>query len=415
MFDGYRRLLSKPGASSFVFAGLLSRLVGSMFNISLILMIQIQYSSYAVAGRVAAIGVFVWALQTVPTARIVDRLGQRAAMWPMVGLHVVGVVIAISAAMARGPEFILWIAVVFASLTGPLGSLTRARWSHLLTTDQEIHAAFSLEGALDETLYIAGPALSVVLATSVHPAAGLVVSTAALVTGMAILLPQTATEPPPRTGADGASLGLRVPLPVVAVSLIAVALGLMFGAFDLSTVAFADSLGQKRWAGAALGVLSIGSFLGGLTYGSRKWNSPLWSRIVVVSLLVAAGFSLLAAQPNLVLFGAVGFFAGSVIAPLLASSDNVIQRSVKKDQLMEGLAWLRIGIGIGVGAGAWLAGALIEKTGARAGLALAGGSAVLVAVAALATIPWLRTVRGADADADGIDLEIEAPPVPPSF
>lgn len=414
MFDGYRILLSKPGASSFVFAGLLSRLVGSMFNISLILMIQIQYSSYAVAGRVAAIGVFVWALQTVPTARIVDRLGQRAAMWPMVGLHIVGVVIAIATAMTRGPEPILWIAVVFASLTGPLGSLTRARWSHLLTTDQEIHTAFSLEGALDETLYIAGPALSVVLATSVHPAAGLVVSTTALVVGMGILLPQKATEPPRRTDADGAGLGRRVPTPVIAVSLIAAALGLMFGAFDLSTVAFADSLGQKPWAGAALGMLSIGSLLGGLVYGSRKWKSPLWRRIVVASLLVAAGFSLLAVQPNLILFGAVGLFAGSVIAPLLASSDNVIQRSVKKHQLMEGLAWLRIGIGIGVGAGAWLAGGLIQETGARAGLALAGGSAALVAVAALVTIPWLRSVRGAESDV-AEDEPVGAPALPPSF
>ncbi len=413
MFDDYRTLLGIPGATSFVFAGLLSRLVGSMFNISLILMIQAQYSSWAIAGRVAAIGVFVWALQTVPTARIVDRLGQRVAMWPMVGLHVVGVIIAITTAMLRGPEPVLWLAVVFASLTGPLGSLTRARWSHLLTKDQEIHAAFSLEGALDETLYIAGPTLATVLATSVHPAAGLVVSTTALLVGMSILLPQTATEPPPRRGTDGASLGLHVPRPVIAVSLIAMALGLMFGAFDISTVAFADQLGHKSWAGAALGVLSLGSFLGGLWYGSRKWKTPLGHRVVVVSVLVAVGFSLLAVQPNLVLFSAVGFFAGATIAPLLASSDNVIQRSVKKHQLMEGLAWLRIGIGIGVGAGAWLAGALIEAKSARAGLTLAGGAALLVAVTALATIPWLRFVRGQDAGP--IDATIDAPPVPPLF
>jgi hypothetical protein len=413
VFDDYRILLSKPGASSFVFAGLLSRLVGSMFNVSLLLMIQIQYSSYAIAGRVTAIGVVVWALQTVPTARIVDRLGQRAAMWPMVGLHIVGVVIAIATAMTRGPEPLLWLAVVFASLTGPLGSLTRARWSHILTTDQEIHAAFSLEGALDETLYVAGPALSVILATSVHPAAGLVVSTTTFVVGMAILLRQTATEPPPRASTDGATLGRRVPPPVIAVSLIAAALGLMFGAVDLSTVAFADELGHKKWAGVAIGVLSLGSFLGGLTYGSRKWKTPLWRRIVAVSVLVAAGFSLLAVQSNLVLFSLVGFVAGGTIAPLLASSDNVIQRSVKKHQLMEGLAWLRIGIGIGVSAGMWMAGALIETQGARAGLALAGGSALLVAVAALATSPWLRSVRGHEEAP--VDAAIDAPPVPPNF
>lgn len=394
MLDRYRAILAYPGARAFTFAGLLSRLPISMFNISLILMVQIQYDSYAMAGRVAAIGTLIWAAQTLPTARIVDRVGQRRAMWPMIGLHLVGVAMAVTTAMVRGPEVWLWTAAVFASLSGPLGSLTRARWSHILRSDDDVHTAFSLEGSLDELLFIGGPTLSAILCVGVHPAAGLLVSSAALLGGAVVLLSQSSTEPPPRSAEDGAPLGLRVPRAVIAVTLIATALGMMFGAIDISTVAFADAEGHKAWAGPALAVLSLGSFIGGLANGAVRWTVDLWVRVVGASVLVALGFTVMALQPTLVLFAIVGFFAGAVIAPLLAGTDTTIQRAVRGDQLTEGLAWLRIGIGIGVAAGAWAAGVLIETQSARAALALAAVAAALVAVAALSTIPWLRAVRG---------------------
>lgn len=413
MFDGYRDLLSRPGARSFTFAGFVSRLIIPMFNISLILMIQIQYDSYAIAGQVAAIGVFVWAAQTVPTARLVDRFGQRAAMWPLVALHVAGTVIAVATSMLRGPVPFLWVAVVFASLSGPVGSLTRARWSHILTTEQEIHSAFSLEGALDEVLFVGGPLVATVLTTSVHPAAGILTASAALVVGMGILLPQTASEPPARRGTGGGGLGLRVPRPVIAVTLVSTAMGLIFGAFDISVVAFADSLGLKPWAGAVLGVVAFGSFLGSLAYGARRWRWPMWARIVVASGIVAVGFSVVSLQSGLVALAIVGFFAGSAIAPLFATSDAITQRSVRRDQLTEGLAWSRIGIGVGVGIGAWLGGGLIESEGARAGLHFSGGAAILVAFTALATIPWLRAVgRRRVREADVL---VDPSPVPPNI
>ncbi len=411
MFDRYRDLLTRPGAAAFAFSGLLSRLPGAMFNISVFFMVQIQYDSYEIAGRVIAIGTLAWAAQTVPTARLIDRLGQRAGMIPLVGLHVTGVTIAIATAMLRGPEAWLWVAAVLASLSGPLGSLTRARWSHILTSDQEIHTAFSLEGVLDEILYMGGPALAAVLATQIYPPLGLLVSTAALLVGISILLSLTATEPPPRR-AGGGGLGFRVPKIVIAVTMIAFALGLLFGTIDVSTVKFAEEQGVKWAAGIILAFLSFGSFLGGLLYGSRTWKASLERRIVAGSLLAAIGFWAMALMPNLGLFSLCGFFAGATIAPLIAGSDNAIQRSVKKAELVEGLAWLRIGIGIGVAIGAWLAGALIERSGAQGGLALTGLSAVFVAVAALAVSPWLGHRLGKRARP--VDIHVESPPAQPA-
>jgi MFS family permease len=421
VLDTYRVILRKPGAMQFASAGLLSRLPMSMFNISVILMVQIQYDSYSMAGRVAAIGTFVWAIQTVPTARLVDRIGQRRAMIPLSVLFVVGAVLVMWTAMTNGPEWLLWVGVAVSSISGPVGSLTRARWSHILRND-EIHTAFALEGALDEVLFIGGPALATILATVVWPPLGLIVCTLALIVGMSLLLPQTATQPPKRAETGGSSLGLRLPAAVIAVALIATALGLMFGAFDISAVAFADEHGLKSLSGVILAVLSVGSLLGGLYYGSHHWRIPLWKRTVIFAGLVGVGFVALGFAPNLLIFSVIGFFAGATIAPTMTNIDSVVQRVVKSDQITEGMAWVRIGIGIGVAFGAWAAGWLIQNEGARYGLAVAAASAVLVFVLAVATVPLLK--RGTDREGEGDGdaetprdpasaLLVENPPVPP--
>lgn len=390
MLDTYRVILAKPGATAFAFGGLLARLPIAMFNISLILMVQIQYDSYEMAGRVAAIGILVWAAQTVPTARLTDRWGQRAVMWPLMVLHVGGVALAITTAMRTGPEYLLWIAAAIASLQGPLGALTRARWSHILDRDKDIHTAFALEGSLDEVLFIGGPAVATILATAVWAPLGLIVSTVGTLIGITVLLSQRRTEPPTRKQAGGISLGWSLPPAVIAAALITGGLGLVFGAFDISAVAFADEFGMKSLSGVLIGVLALGSLAGGLTYGSRHWATPLWKRTVLGSLAVAVGFSAISVSPNLWVFAVIGFFAGATIAPTITNVDTVVQRVVQRGQITEGMAWLRIGMGVGVAAGAWIAGYLVDTAGARSGLFVAAGAGIVMLGIALLTAPLLK-------------------------
>jgi len=384
----YRSLLSRPGARQFALAGLLARLPISTVGISTTLMVQIQYGKWEIAGRVAAVGVAVWALQTLPTARLIDRKGQRA-MIPLAALFVAGIVLLVVTAMMRGPEWLLWLGAGISSVSGPLGSLTRARWSHILESDDQIHTAFSLEGALDEVLFVAGPAFATAMAYAVHPASGLVVAVVANVIGLTLLLRERRTEPPVRK-VGGAGLGFRVPVGVIATAFIAIGLGSMFGALDISTVAFAKAQGHGGAGGVVLGIISGGSFVGGLFYGARKWRAPLWKRLLMGALLLAAGFSLLSAMPTLLTYAAVGFVVGMVIAPAITAQDSVAQRLVPQDQLLEGMSWLRIGLGAGVALGGWLSGRLIDHDGYRAGLHVMAFSAISVAVFALAGIWWIR-------------------------
>ncbi|MDE0572034.1 MFS transporter [Demequina sp. B12] len=421
----YRSILSRPGAKSFAFSGLLSRVPMSMFNISFILMVQIEYGSYEMAGRVAAIGILFWALQTVPTSRLADRIGQRAAMIPLAMLHVVGAVLGVWAAINQQPEWVLWIAVILASCQGPLGSLTRARWSHMLKSDEDIHTAFALEGALDEVLFISGPALATILATTVWPAAGLVVSTSAMVVGLTILLSQRATEPPARrTSGKEHTLGLRIPRTIIAVTFVALGLGVMFGAVDISVVAFAEEMGHKGWSGLALGVIAFGSFVGGLFYGTRHWKTPLWKRLIIGTAMLAIGMTVLTFSVNLVMLAVIGFLAGIAIAPTITNCDTAVQRVVKRDQITEGMGWLRIGQGVGVSFGAWAGGYLVDHLDAQAGLFLAAGAAIAMMGIAVLTAPVVRKgterpgiAAGDDAEPPsmhGADDWVDTPPIAPN-
>lgn len=399
----YRALLNRPGARQFALAGLLARLPMSTVGISTTLMVQIQYGKWEIAGRVAAVGVAVWALQTLPTARLIDRKGQRA-MIPLAALFVIGIGIVVVTAMTRGPEWLLWIGAGVSSFSGPLGSLTRARWSHILDSDDQIHTAFSLEGAFDEVLFVAGPAVATLMAYAVHPASGLLLAVIANVIGLTLLLRERKTEPPVRV-VGGKGLGRRVPAGVIATACVAVGLGSMFGALDISTVAFAKAEGHGAAGGIVLGIISGGSFVGGLLYGAHKWKTPLWKRLLVSALLLAAGFGLLSAMPTFWSFAAVGFAVGMTIAPSITAQDSVTQRLVPQDQLLEGMSWLRIGLGAGVALGGWLSGRLIDSDGYRAGLHVTALSAASVAVLALAGIWWIRrdtlaaTAAGASDDA----------------
>ncbi|WP_084106423.1 MFS transporter [Demequina sp. NBRC 110056] len=424
MLAPYRSILTHPGAKAFAFAGLLSRLPMSMFNISFILMVQIQYDSYEMAGRVAAIGIVVWALQTVPTSRLVDRIGQRRAMLPLLALHVTGATVGILVAVNQGAEWLLWIAVAVASLSGPLGSLTRARWSNILDSDEDIHTAFALEGVLDEVLFIGGPALATILATAVWAPAGLVVSTVGTVIGLLILLSLTATEPPARGSAGGAGLGLKIPPAVIGATFIALGLGTMFGAFDISVVGFAEEQGHKTLSGVLLGIVSAGSFAGGLLYGARHWRMELWKRTVIGTVVLALGFGILTLAEGMIVFAIIGFFAGAAIAPTLTNADTIVQRVVKRDQITEGMSWLRIGMGVGVALGAWIAGYLVDNVGAHAGLYTSAGAAVAMVGMALIAAPVIRrgTSRPDAAEADDVhppsqrdaDEWVEQPYTPPN-
>ncbi|WP_307858068.1 MFS transporter [Cellulomonas fulva] len=390
MLAPYRDVLSRPGALAFSAAGVVARLPISMVGIGIVLAVSGIYDSYALAGQVSAVLVVTSALTAPLIARLVDRHGQARVMLPALAICATGLTALVIALMTRAPEPVLFLTAVVGGVSGQFGSLVRARWSAVLKGEPAaLHTAYSLESALDEVVFIVGPAAATVLATSVAPSAGIVVPLVATVLGGLWFLSQRRTEPAPspRQATGGGSL-LRAPGMLVLI-VVFLAMGTIFGATDVSTVAFAEESGQKSAAGFILAVFAAGSLVSGLLYGARHWVRPLWVRFGIGMVALAVGVSLFVLVHSLAALAAVMFVTGFAIAPTLINGNGLVQELVPAARLTEGLTWVGTSLGVGVSIGSSIAGVRIDAEGSHGGflvVVLAGAAALVATLASLRTL-----------------------------
>lgn len=403
MFRPYRTVLSRPGALAFSSWGVLARLPISMVGIGIVLMVSALHGSYALAGQVSGAYVVAQAVCSPALARLVDRHGQARVMRPAVVVSAAALTALIVAAAASWPTWTLYVAAaVTGAAMGSLGALVRARWSYLLTEPAEVHTAYALESALDELVFIIGPVLATLLATGVRPEAGLVVPVAAGLVGGLALLRLRSTEPPAATSVDGPRVRgsvMRSPGMLV-LAAVFVAMGAIFGATDVSTVAFAQEQGDKAAAGAVLAAFAAGSMVAGFGYGARHWTTPLWRRFAIGVVALACGVSLFFAATSLPVLAVVMFVTGFTIAPTLVNGNGMVQQFVAPSRLTEGLTWVGTSLGIGVSGGSAVAGAAIDAFGSRGGFNVVMGAGALAVVA---TVASLRTLRAGVADVDALE------------
>ena len=415
MLQPYRDVLSRPGALAFSASGIVARLPMSMVGIGIVLMVSTLYGSYGLAGRVSAVLVVAQAICTPQLARFVDRYGQARVMRPAVVVSAVSLVGLVVAASLQADEVWLYVTAALAGATiGSFGALVRARWNHLLGADARgIHTAYSLESALDELVFVVGPVAATVLATSVSPAAGLVVPIVAMVVGGFAFLALRGSEPPPAPRHERRIGGAVLRRPgVVVIVLVFVAIGSIFGATDVATVAFAEEAGRKELAGVILAVFALGSLISGLAYGARHWVSPLHRRFAIGVVALAVGVcAFFLAQSLWVLAGAM-FVVGFAIAPSIINGNALVAELVPSGRLTEGLAWVSTGLSIGVSVGSSVAGARIDAVGSSGGflvVVVSGVGALLTTVLALPALRRHAASRDAVPDAPAVEAEPSSP------
>ncbi|ACZ29202.1 major facilitator superfamily MFS_1 [Xylanimonas cellulosilytica DSM 15894] len=447
----YADVLRVPGAAAFSAAGGLARLPNAMVGIGTVLMVQEYTGSYGLAGRVSAVLVVAQALAAPQVARFVDRAGQRRVLLPLLVVTTAGLIGLVAAAGAGAPEpVLLLIAAIAGASQGSYGSYVRARWTHAVHDPGRLHTAFSLEAVVDEVAFIIGPIAATVLATAVIPAGGLLVAALAGAAGGFALLVQRRTEPPVRRSDDGGGVrgdvvgrardgdvvgrtgdgGDRpadgpgrdvvgeaeidvvtraddgtivevaattadrrsaILMPgIPGLALVFLAMGTIFGAVDVSTVAFASEQGARGLAGVILAAFALGSMLSGLVYGAVHWQSRLSTRFAVGTAALAVGVSLFLTAQSKVALAVAMCVTGVAIAPTLINGNAMVQSLVPANRLTEGLAWIATATGGGAALGSWLAGTRIDDAGSQAGFWVAMIAGWTCAVMALVSLPTLR-------------------------
>jgi predicted MFS family arabinose efflux permease len=389
----YAEIFRIPGARRFSAACFVGRIPISMIGLGIILMVSAATGRYATAGAVAATGSLCYAVAAPRLGRLTDRVGQHAVLRPLTAVFAVTAVAFVACAQLRAPLWTLFVTAAMFNATMPsLGSFVRARWSYLLGDSPLLHTAFSFESVADEMIFVTGPALVTLLATQVLPAAGIAVAAVLAVTGSLLLAGQHGTEPPatPRQRSDGRAIttaGMPVIMGIFA------ALGAMFGTIDLSTVAFASEHHSKPLAGLILGTYALGSATGGLWYGARHWRAPLHRRFVITLAGMIAGVAPLWALPSVAVLWSVIFFCGLSISPTLIAGFSLIERTMPRGLLTEGMALLSTAIGVGLAVGPPVAGRLVDSRGAHWGYAFALACGI---VALTVGLLGARRLRGGD-------------------
>ena len=394
VLDSYRRVLARPGALAFSSAALVARLPISMVGLGIVLLVEASTGSYGLAGTVSAVFVLAEAACAVLHGRWVDHFGQSRVLPLAISVFGAGLALMMVAVENDWPR--AWT-YVFAAVAGAalpqVGASVRTRWSHLLDEPGEKQTAFALEAVLDEVVFVVGPVLVTLLATSWHPVAGLTAALVSGVVGTFAFAAQRRTEPPAGRSAPAAA---RAAMPwrlVLTLALVCLTLGALFGAAEVTTVAFAEEHGQRWVAGWLLAAWSLGSLLAGLVTGAVAWRSSPDVRLRWGSAAMALAMAPLMFVDSVPLMAVVLLVGGFAIAPTMIAAMTMVEQHVPAGRLTEGMAILHTGIVAGVAPGASVAGFVVDHSGASAAYAVALVGGVLGALAAQTArpSPSLRT------------------------
>jgi MFS family permease len=386
MLTTYRRVLTRPGALPFSMSGLVARLPISMVTLGIVLLVTTRTGSYTLAGTMSAAFVVTNAVGSVPQARLLDRLGQSRVLPACLAVFTAGLVGTMVCVELSLPVVWAHLCAATAGATMPqIGASVRARWSVLLPDKADLRVAFAFESVADEVVFIVGPALVTVLATVVHPLAGLTSAVLACLVGTTLLVAQKRTEPPaaPRDRRIGADvLPWRVLAPLVACAAV---LGFLLGGTEVAVVAFSDEQGATALSGLMLAVWALGSLLAGVATGALPTVASnatrfRWGLVALAVLTLPLPF-----VSSFAALGVVLFLAGFAISPTLIAGFAWVEETVPASRTTEGITLFVTGLGVGIAPGAAVVGRVVDTAGASASFAVTAAAGLVGAGLGLAT------------------------------
>lgn len=378
-------MFRNPGSATVVVAGLVATIGHFTTVLSTVFLLSAGTGRYAAAGAVASAYALTYAVVSPMTSRLADR-------YPV---HRVLVCTAVAgagcragflvAALAHAPVWALFLLSGMSGAAMPsVGSVVRARWANLLRGTSLLRTALALQSILDELVFVVGPLIVSVLATSVSPAAPPALGLLLIAGGQVTLAVQCRRATEERRHSEAAaptrgSLLRRSGFVPMVVGFIAI--GAAQTMVELVTVAFCQQHGVKSLSGVVLALFALGSATAGLWYGSRDWRMPAQRMLVMLAGLFAAGTWLFVAAPTVWFLAGAALVLGATLAPMTIAGFSVVHQRIEAARLTEGMTWLSTGMGLGIGVGSVTAGSVVDALGTRVSFIVAAGAALIAVVA----------------------------------
>ncbi len=383
-FARYAALLHAREVRQIFAASLVGRLPIGITGLAILILVQTSSGSFAEGG--AAAGCYVAGLAAIaPTVgRLIDRYGPRRILIACSVLFPAALVSLVAAVRGEGPA---WMTFAFATGAGacfpPITVCMRTYFKQRFGEDVLLGTAYSLESVLIELIFIVGPMLVAFFVAFASAAAAVWAAAACGCAGTLLFVRSPALRNwriEPRSAPS--LLGpLAEPgfIPLIGVVL---CYSTAFGLLEVGITAYATEKGNAALAGVLLGLMSVGSALGGIAYGSRSWHFPLARQFALMLAMMAGGLALLSLPWQPLPFAALAVFAGVVMAPALIIQSMLVARTARPAYSTEAFTWSSSALLAGVGIGLTLGGGLLEVFQSSAALAVAASSALLAAAGA---------------------------------
>ncbi|RGE21033.1 MFS transporter [Leucobacter sp. wl10] len=263
-----------------------------------------------------------------------------------------------------------------------------------------ISTVLAYESAADEIIFVFGPVIVGLLATTMGawaPIAGAAALTLVFVTAFALHRTGVDAKSPEERAATlaPASELARPSLLVVVVGIFAV--GMVFGTTLTSLTAFMQARGAAESAGLFYGVMGVGSAILAISVALFSPRFTLRYRWLVFALCIVAGEAILSSAGRA--GSGVGIVAAGLavtgvgIGPLLVTLYGFGSARSPEGRSATVMTMLGSGIMLGQSLAAAVTGAVAEELGAGAAMVLPLCAGLVVVLAGL--INWLLTPRGA--------------------
>ena len=377
----YIEILRLPGILRVTASQLLARLPLGMIALATLLHVEHSVGSYAVAGVTVACVSVGEAVAAPILSRLVGVTGVPLTLMVAAVANAASLVLLSAVPLEGATPFLIGLLVGVS--VPPVMPAIRAVYPRLVPRDK-VGSLFALDTTAQELIWVGGPILAVLLSSSLSTAFALWVAAGITLVGTAwfVTTPKLADVTIPRaTEAAGRVLRYRsVQIAMVSSG----ALVASFTALELGVVARFD--GDEAIAGLLLAASALGSLIGGLLLGHRRFRLR---EIVGALAIVAAGTALAGVDRGVGLLLVALFISGFGFAPALAALYYMVSNEVDEKSSTEAFGWLNTAALFGGAAGAAIAGVVSESLG------VPGAFLVAVLLATSATVsPAIARVRG---------------------
>jgi predicted MFS family arabinose efflux permease len=289
-------------------------------------------------------------------ARLVDRWSQPPVMWSAMVVSTAGFVLVTLAL----PLPLAMVAGVLAGLGAPpFEACLRVLWREFLPAGA-LPAAYTLDIAVQETIFVAGPLVTVGAVNLLGTEAGLLTAAGLQALGTAWFATSPTVRrwrgvPTGRRHWAGALQSGRLRLLLLGVALT----GAAIGATIVAATAYAEEVATSSLAGWLIAAQAFGALVGGLAYTRlrRPTRLPL-----IGGLMVASYLPLLILPPPAGMLPLIAV-SGLGLPAMLTVTFLTVDDLAPQGTAAEAFAWVATAFSIGSAGGSALTGVLLDGTG----------------------------------------------------